>query len=109
MCILAASNENCHTIVKGRTFIVALEAMKKHKNYIGVQIVGCKLVVLLGDVEFEHHRAILVQQDTILPILRALVEFRNSAEVQINGLTALAQLAEALENKLHDSKYTLLC
>lgn len=109
MCILATSNENCCTIVKGRTFIVALEAMKKHREFIGVQIAGCQLLVLLGDFEFEHHRAILVQQDTILPILRALKEFRSSAEVQINGLTALAQLAEALENKLHESKHKCLC
>lgn len=102
MCVLATSDENCDTIVKRRTFIVAVEAMKKHKGNLGVQIAGCQLLVLLAISE--RHRAILVEQNIVLPILRALQEFKNSAEVQINGLNALAQLAEALLNKLDESK-----
>lgn len=102
MCVLANSNQNCRTIVKGRTFTVALEAMKKHENCLGVQASGCRLMVLLA--AFEPHREILVQQNIVLPILRALRQFKASAEVQKYGLTALAQLAEALKEKLHDSE-----
>ena len=87
---------------KARTFIVAIEAMKKHQDYLGVQIGGCKLLVLLA--AFESHRATLVEQDIILPIFRALIEFKDSAELQINGLNALAVLAGTLENKLQKSK-----
>lgn len=102
MCVLATLNQNCRTIVKGRTFIVALEAMKKHKDSLGVQTAGCQLLVLLA--AFEPHREILVQQNIVLPVLRALREFKGSAEVQRNGLIVLAHLTEALENKLHSSK-----
>ena len=102
MCILATSSQNCHAMFQARTFIVAIEAMKKHQDYLGVQIGGCKLLVLLA--AFESHRATLVEQDIILPIFRALIEFKDSAELQINGLNALAVLARALENKLQKSK-----
>lgn len=74
---------------------------------LGVQIGGCKLLVLLA--AFESHRATLVEQDIILPIFRALIEFKDSAELQINGLNALALLAGALENKLESSDDSLAC
>ena len=102
MCVLAVSNKNCRTIVKGRTFIVALEAMKKHKDYLDVQAAGCQLLVLLG--AFEYDREILVQQNVVRLILRALREFKSSVEVQKNGFTALARLAEALMNLVQDGK-----
>ena len=102
MCVLASSNQNCCTFAKGRTFMVALEAMKKHCDCSGVQAAGCRLLVLLA--AFEGHREILVQQGVVLGILRALQNCKDCAVVQKNGLTALALLAEALENNLHDSK-----
>ena len=103
MCVLASSNKNCCTLVRGRTFIVALEAMKKHCDSLGVQAAGCRLLVLLA--AFEPHREILVQQSVVLKvILRALQNFKDCVNVQKNGLTALALLTEALENKLQDSK-----
>ena len=103
MCILATSNQNCRAMFQARTFIVALEAMKRHQDYLGVQIAGCKLLVLLA--AFEPHRATLVEQDIIHPILHALIEFKDCTELQINGLSALAHLAEALGNKLQNGKF----
>lgn len=102
MCVLAASMANCRIIVKGRTFIVALEAMKKHKEFLGVQAAGCHLVRLLAALE--PHREILVQQNIVLCILRALRQFKDGIDVQINGFAALVQLTEALADKVHDSK-----
>ena len=47
---------------------------------------------------------ILVQQNVVRLILRALREFKSSVEVQKNGFTALARLAEALMNLVQDGK-----
>ncbi|KAJ7392397.1 hypothetical protein OS493_012059 [Desmophyllum pertusum] len=57
---------------------------------------------------FEGHREILVQQGVVLGILRALQNCKDCAVVQKNGLTALALLAEALENNLHDMQVGLV-
>lgn len=103
MCVLASSEQNCCTLVRGRTFIVALEAMKKHCDCPGVQAAGCQLLVLLADLE--SHREILVQQNIVLAvILHALQNFKDCVDIQRSGLTALALLAEALEKKLQHSK-----
>lgn len=103
MCVLASSDQNCRTLVRGRTFIVALEAMKKHCDCSGVQAAGCQLLVLLA--KLEPHREILVQQSIVLVvILHALQKFKDSVDIQKSGLAALALLTEALENKLQDSK-----
>ena len=103
MCVLASSKGNCCTLVNGRTFIVALEAMKKHCDCSGVQAAGCQLLVLLADLE--PHREILVQQSIVLVvILHALQKFKDCIEVQKSGLAALALLTEALEKKLQHSK-----
>ena len=103
MCVLASSEQNCRTLVHGRTFIVALEAMKKHCDCPGVQAAGCQLLVLLAGLE--SHREILVQQSIVLvAILNALQNFKDHADVQKSGLTALALLTEALEKKLQHSK-----
>ena len=103
MCVLASSEQNCCTLVRGRTFIVALEAMKKHCDCPGVQAAGCRLLVLLADLE--SHREILVQQSIVLAvILHALQDFKDCVDVQTSGLTALALLTEALEKKLQHSK-----
>lgn len=83
--------------------MVALEAMKKHRDCPGVQAAGCRLLVLLA--AFEPHREILVQQRVVLAVIvRALQNFKDCVNIQKNGLTALALLTEALENKLQDSK-----
>lgn len=103
MCVLASSEQNCCTLVRGRTFIVALEAMKKHCDCPGVQAAGCQLLVLLADLE--SHREILVQQNIVLAvILHALQNFKGCVDIQRSGLTALALLTEALEKKLQHSK-----
>ena len=103
MCVLASSEQNCCTLVRGRTFIVALEAMKKHCDCPGVQAAGCQLLVHLADLE--SHREILVQQSIVLAvILHALQNFKDCIDVQRSGLTALALLTEALEKKLQHSK-----
>ena len=103
MCVLASSEQNCCTLVRGRTFIVALEAMKKHCDCPGVQAAGCQLLVLLADLE--SHREILVQQNIVLAvILHALQNFKDCVDIQRSGLTALALLTEALEKKLQHSK-----
>ena len=103
MCVLASSEQNCCTLVRGRTFIVALEAMKKHCDCPGVQAAGCQLLVLLADLE--SHREILVQQNIVLAvILHALQNFKDCVDIQRSGLTALALLTEALDKKLQHSK-----
>lgn len=103
MCVLASSEQNCCTLVRGRTFIVALEAMKKHCDCPGVQAAGCQLLVLLADLE--SHREILVQQRIVLVvILHALQNFKDCVDIQKSGLTALALLTEALEKKLQHGK-----
>ena len=103
MCVLASSEQNRCTLVRGRTFIVALEAMKKQCDCPGVQAAGCQLLVLLADLE--SHREILVQQKIVLDvILHALRNFKDCVDIQKSGLTALALLTEALGEKLQHSK-----
>ena len=102
MSVLASSSKNCRTLVYGRTFIVALEAMKKHHTVSGVQACGCHLLVLLA--AFQPHREILVEQNVVDIVLHALRRFPNIVDVQKYGLSALALLAEAFEQRFQDGK-----
>lgn len=102
MSVLASSEQNCLTLVGGRTFIVALEAMKKHFDCQGVQAAGCQLLECLAGLE--PNRKILVQQNILVVILCALQNFQDCIDVQKSGLTSLALLTEALVEKLQHSK-----
>ena len=77
-----------------KTFLVVLDAMKKHRNISQVQGYGCHFLACLA--EFEVSQKILVEHHTEEVVLMAVREHRKSPLVQKAGFSTLTFLTKCI-------------